>query len=304
ARAPGGPGASPASSGPRPASPAAGGLPRGSASPCPPALPRGRCPRRPAGSASVPLPVKGAPPRRAAAPSETCSTTHACCSVAAAVTARAPRRRHARTMRQEPLQQWRHYSTTPGAATTARVHGAGAAGTRVPPRQPCYNKEVHQLAAGRETALARRSFRRFTVIVIVFVVSILFGGAAGMVAGYLRSAPSLDQVVFEQELTSYVYDVHGRRIASLYRENRIPVTLDQMPRHLLDAIVAIEDTRFYEHHGFDVRALLRAAWADVRRMLGHEGFLQGGSTITQQLAKNAFLSHERTLARKLQELLW
>jgi len=152
--------------------------------------------------------------------------------------------------------------------------------------------------------LARRSFRRFTVIVIVFVVSILFGGAAGMVAGYLRSAPSLDQVVFEQELTSYVYDVHGRRIASLYRENRIPVTLDQMPRHLLDAIVAIEDTRFYEHHGFDVRALLRAAWADVRRMLGHEGFLQGGSTITQQLAKNAFLSHERTLARKLQELLW
>lgn len=152
--------------------------------------------------------------------------------------------------------------------------------------------------------MARRSFRRFTVIVIVFVVSILFGGAAGMVAGYLRSAPSLDQVVFEQELTSYVYDVHGRRIASLYRENRIPVTLDQMPRHLLDAIVAIEDTRFYEHHGFDVRALRRAAWADVRRMLGHEGFLQGGSTITQQLAKNAFLSHERTLARKLQELLW
>src|SRR5690606_36762121 len=187
---------------------------------------------------------------------------------------------------------------------THRVHGAGAAGTRVPPRQPCYNKEVHQLAAGRETSLARRSFRRFTVIVIVFVVSILFGGAAGMVAGFLRSSPSLDQVVFEQELTSYVYDVHGRRIASHYRENSIPVTLDQMPRHLLDAIVAIEDTRFYEHHGFDVRALLRAAWADVRRMLGHEGFLQGGSTITQQLAKNAFLSHERTLARKLQELLW
>src|SRR5690625_4728683 len=125
-----------------------------------------------------------------------------------------------------------------------------------------------------------------------------------MLAGYLRSAPTLDQVVFEQELTSYVYDIHGRRIASLYRENRIPVTLDAMPQFLLDAIVAIEDTRFYEHHGFDVRALLRAAVADVRRMLGHDGFLQGGSTITQQLAKNAFLTHERTLTRKLQELLW
>lgn len=152
--------------------------------------------------------------------------------------------------------------------------------------------------------MARRSVRKFTVIVTVFVTSILFGGAAGMLAGYLRSAPTLDQVVFEQELTSYVYDIHGRRIASLYRENRIPVTIDQMPRHLLDAIVAIEDTRFYEHHGFDVRALMRAVVADIRRMLGHDGFLQGGSTITQQLAKNAFLTHERTLTRKLQELLW
>lgn len=152
--------------------------------------------------------------------------------------------------------------------------------------------------------MARRSFRKATVITIVFVVSILFGGAAGMLAGYLRSAPTLDQVIFDQELTSYVYDVHGRRIASLYRENRIPVTLDVMPRHLRDAIVAIEDTRFYDHHGFDVRALMRAVVADVRRMLGYEGFLQGGSTITQQLAKNAFLTHERTLTRKLQELLW
>lgn len=169
---------------------------------------------------------------------------------------------------------------------------------------PCYNRKVYQPATGRETALARRSFRKFTVIIIVFVVSIVFGGAAGMLAGYLRSAPTLDQVVFEQELTSYIYDIHGRRIASLYRENRIPVTIDVMPQYLLDAIVAIEDTRFYEHHGFDVRALMRAAWADVRRMLGHDGFLQGGSTITQQLAKNAFLTHERTLTRKLQELLW
>ncbi len=127
----------------------------------------------------------------------------------------------------------------------------------------CYNKKVYRPATGRETASARRSVRKFTVIVVVFVVSILFGGAAGMLAGYLRSAPTLDQVVFEQELTSYVYDVHGRRIASLYRENRIPVTLDVMPRYLLDAIVAIEDTRFYEHHGFDVRALMRAVVADV-----------------------------------------
>lgn len=125
-----------------------------------------------------------------------------------------------------------------------------------------------------------------------------------MLAGYLRSAPTLDEIVFVQELTSYVYDVEGRQIAALYRENRIPVTHRDMPQHLLDAIVAIEDSRFYEHRGFDVRALARALVADVRRLLGQGGFLQGGSTITQQLAKNAFLTHERTWSRKLQELLW
>lgn len=125
-----------------------------------------------------------------------------------------------------------------------------------------------------------------------------------MLAGYLRSAPTLDEIVFVQELTSYVYDVEGREIAALHRENRIPVTDAQIPSRLQEAIIAIEDSRFYDHHGFDVRALARALVADVRRMLGQGGFLQGGSTITQQLAKNAFLTHERTWSRKLQELLW
>ncbi|MBO8142838.1 MAG: penicillin-binding protein 1A [Firmicutes bacterium] len=151
--------------------------------------------------------------------------------------------------------------------------------------------------------MARRSLR-FSLIATVFTFSILLGGAAGMVAGYLRTAPTLDQVVFEQELTTYVYDIEGRVIARLYRENRIPVRLEQIPRHLRDAIVAIEDSRFYEHFGVDLRAIGRAFVADIRRMFGEDGYLQGGSTITQQLAKNAFLSHERTLARKLQEVLW
>ena len=151
--------------------------------------------------------------------------------------------------------------------------------------------------------MARRKFR-WSIVIATFLVSILVGGAAGMVAGYLRSAPTLDQVVFDQELTTYIYDINGRVIARLYRENRIPVRLEQTPRHLRDAIVAIEDSRFYEHFGVDVRAIMRAVVADVRRWFGEDGYLQGGSTITQQLAKNAFLTHERTLSRKLQEALW
>jgi len=151
--------------------------------------------------------------------------------------------------------------------------------------------------------LARRS-HRVSVIIAVFLVSTLVGGAAGMVAGYLRTAPTLDQVVFDQELTTYVYDIEGRVIARLYRQHRVPVRLEQIPDYLQKAFVAIEDSRFYEHFGVDLRAILRAVVADVRRWFGDDGYLQGGSTITQQLAKNAFLSHERTLSRKLQEALW
>ncbi len=79
---------------------------------------------------------------------------------------------------------------------------------------------------------------------------------------------------------------------------REPATWDDFPNVLTAAVVAVEDRRFYTHHGIDMRAILRAAWFNVR----HRKNLQGGSTITQQLAKNFFLTHERTLQRKLMEV--
>lgn len=77
------------------------------------------------------------------------------------------------------------------------------------------------------------------------------------------------------------------------------VTLDSLPQHLPEAVIATEDRRFYDHGGLDVRALLRATVANLAA--GH--VVQGGSTITQQLAKNLFLDPDRTLRRKVQELL-
>ena len=77
------------------------------------------------------------------------------------------------------------------------------------------------------------------------------------------------------------------------------VELAQMPRHLIDAVLAMEDRRFFEHAGMDLRGVVRAAFAN----LDAGGTVQGGSTITQQLAKNLFLTAERTWARKLQEVL-
>ncbi len=83
------------------------------------------------------------------------------------------------------------------------------------------------------------------------------------------------------------------------REQRKLVAIAQVPRPLIQAVLAAEDNRFYHHHGVDPRGLLRALWANLRA----GGIRQGGSTITQQLSKNYFLTPERTLSRKLRELL-
>jgi penicillin-binding protein 1A len=77
------------------------------------------------------------------------------------------------------------------------------------------------------------------------------------------------------------------------------VELEQIPKPLIDAVLAMEDRRFFEHGGMDLRGVVRAAFAN----LDAGGTVQGGSTITQQLAKNLFLTSERTWARKLQEMM-
>ncbi len=83
------------------------------------------------------------------------------------------------------------------------------------------------------------------------------------------------------------------------RERRKLVAVDQLPKHLTYAVMAAEDSRFYRHHGFDLRGIARAFLTNLR----HLAIRQGGSTITQQLAKNFFLTPERTLRRKIREVL-
>lgn len=83
------------------------------------------------------------------------------------------------------------------------------------------------------------------------------------------------------------------------REARKLVAIDDVPRHVIQAVLSAEDARYYDHAGMDPRAILRAFYTD----LTHKEFRQGGSTITQQLAKNYFLTPEKTLRRKLKELM-
>src|SRR5919204_3164200 len=96
-----------------------------------------------------------------------------------------------------------------------------------------------------------------------------------------------------------VYDDNDRLVFTIYQEQRIEVPLADISPHLLRAIVATEDQRFYEHHGFDAIRIASAAMINLR----HFRTVQGGSTITQQLARQSFLTPDKTLRRKLQELI-
>lgn len=146
----------------------------------------------------------------------------------------------------------------------------------------------------------KRKSRLGSAIGFTFLFSIFIGAFGGALAGYLGSAPTLAEVNYNPELTSYIYDRNGTVLARLYKENRDQVSLKQIPKYMQQAVVAIEDPHFYSHHGVDLRGLARAILVNIK----NRSYKQGGSTITQQLAKNAFLTNDRTLARKMRELLW
>lgn len=121
-------------------------------------------------------------------------------------------------------------------------------------------------------------------------VSILYGFSS------FFAPPNMDETLIP-DAASQFYDINGNAIyTTLSEERRIPVTINDIPKHVQQAFIAIEDNRFYEHGGIDYRGTARAL---VSTLSGSE--VQGGSTITQQLAKNAFMTQERSIIRKIKE---
>lgn len=101
----------------------------------------------------------------------------------------------------------------------------------------------------------------------------------------------------ENPEVSKIVDTSGETITRLFTENRVEVPVVEMPQALLDAVVAIEDDRFHQHRGIDPMGVARA----MVRNLQAARVMEGGSTLTQQLAKNLYLTHDRTVTRKLKE---
>ncbi|TYP49824.1 transglycosylase domain-containing protein [Thermosediminibacter litoriperuensis] len=148
------------------------------------------------------------------------------------------------------------------------------------------------------TGKRKLSLARSLILLALFIVIASSGAALGLFIYYVKDTPPFDPQKLKPSETSIVYDAKGNVIAELHGEqNRIPVALSEIPEHLKQAFIAIEDQYFYKHKGINLRSLIGALWTDIIRREYH----RGASTITQQLVKNAFLSNEKTLKRKAQE---
>ncbi len=162
-------------------------------------------------------------------------------------------------------------------------------------------KESTRTTRSKKSRSAKKNgsglWRVFLGFVIVMLV-MLTGIGCGFLTASMNTRPNLAEDL-TPSASSQIYDVNGNEIANIHAtENRMPVKITQIPKDLQNAFIAVEDARFYEHSGIDPRGILRALWANI----SGGGVSEGGSTITQQLAKNAYLTQERTLKRKIQEM--
>jgi len=154
-----------------------------------------------------------------------------------------------------------------------------------------------QLSTGQLTSRQRQTL--IVLLVLAGTAIVITGFATGIAAAFARALPDVGAVYSPPSEATRIYASNNELIASLYRENRSFIPLSDIPIALQQAVIAIEDDRFYQHPGVDVRGLFRAVWRDVRA----KEVVEGGSTITQQLARNLFLTQERVISRKLAEML-
>lgn len=168
------------------------------------------------------------------------------------------------------------------------------------------NKEVNKTANENKKEKGSKKKRAigwkiFRVLLFVGIALCIVG--AGVVVGIISSiidetsSVNLDELA-NQSVTSYVYNKNGEAIASLYDENRVMIKYDDLPKSLVDAVISIEDERFFSHKGVDVKRTVAAIGKFIITG-GNSDF--GGSTITQQLVKNITKDKKSDWQRKIRE---
>jgi len=153
----------------------------------------------------------------------------------------------------------------------------------------------------REEAMERlrwrwlRLFLRWTAVAFIWSMLAFFG----LIGWYILDLPDPDTLINQRPPSVTVLGSDGRVLATYGEHHGETLHFEDLPTDLIQAVLATEDRRFFNHIGIDLRGIARAAWANIQA----GGVVQGGSTITQQVAKNLFLTPERSFKRKAQEAL-
>jgi membrane peptidoglycan carboxypeptidase len=182
-----------------------------------------------------------------------------------------------------------------------RIRAPQRAGSGRPVRLPSSKKRRFPYGDLKEKIL--RATGIFSLGVVVAAVGLVAGGYLGLI----RSVDRLGEPQNQETHPTYIYsaplggnDASRRVIGTIFQgENRKAASREEMPLHLLNALVAKEDERFMEHGGVDLWGIMRALYVDIRA--GEA--VEGASTITQQYVRNAYLSQDRTIVRKIKEAL-
>lgn len=156
----------------------------------------------------------------------------------------------------------------------------------------------------RHSGWSMKILKRLVLVALVLVLCVLLLGVAAGGVAYWLIAPRVPSVAslkdVQMQVPLRILSADGKLIAEYGEMRRNPVDIAKVPRNLKDAVLAAEDADFYHHSGIDVTSTLRAAYEVV---IHHGEKVQGGSTITQQVARNFFLSPQKTYTRKLTEIL-
>jgi penicillin-binding protein 1A len=144
------------------------------------------------------------------------------------------------------------------------------------------------------------SLRKIIWIFVILLAMIAIGAAGGYMYSIVSNLPDIGKLEgFMPSESSIVYSSDGRQLSEFYVERRTYMPHYKIPLKIKQAFIAIEDRRFYSHHGVDFFGILRALYKDIKA----QGMVEGGSTITQQLAKMVFLKSEKSIKRKLKEAI-